>query len=181
MTSDGSWSLQISLLTKWLQSQSQSQSHVTIDNQSPSLSWCQAPSGAQDQTFVTARRLRVCCCGSPSLTREWDCRLQMLLVLASAARLGSEFRGTHDHRLLSQIRDSPNLEGQVPVFRSPRPRVAQMYPQALGSLFVASYDSQSYGGRIRNRLHAENYSHSSQSQSYFTTGGLPPVSSSWNG
>jgi hypothetical protein len=28
--------------------------------------------------------------------------------------------GTRDHSLLSQIRDSPNLEGQVPVFISPR-------------------------------------------------------------
>jgi hypothetical protein len=28
-------------------------------------------------------------------------------------------------------------------------------PQALGSLFVASYDSQGYGGGIRTRLHAE--------------------------
>jgi hypothetical protein len=30
----------------------------------------------------------------------------------------------------------PNLEGQVPVFISPRNRVAQLYPQALGSLFL---------------------------------------------
>jgi hypothetical protein len=31
----------------------------------------------------------------------------------------------------------PNLEGQVPVFISPTNRVAQLYPQALGSLFVS--------------------------------------------
>jgi hypothetical protein len=61
--------------------------------------------------------------------------------------------GTHDHILLSQIRDSPNLDGQVPVFISPRTRVTQLYPQALGSLSVASYDSQGYGGGIRTRLH----------------------------
>jgi hypothetical protein len=60
---------------------------------------------------------------------------------------------SHDHILLSQIRDSPNLEGQVPVFISLRNRVAQLYPQALGSLFVASYHSQGYGGGIRLRLH----------------------------
>jgi hypothetical protein len=29
------------------------------------------------------------------------------------------------------FRDSPNLEDQVPVFISPRNRVAQLYPQAL--------------------------------------------------
>jgi hypothetical protein len=32
--------------------------------------------------------------------------------------------------------------------------VAQLYSRALGSLFVASYDSQGYGGGIRTRLHA---------------------------
>jgi hypothetical protein len=55
-----------------------------------------------------------------SLTRGWLCRLQLLLVLASAVILRSESRGTHDHILLSQIRDSPNPEGQVPVFISPK-------------------------------------------------------------
>jgi hypothetical protein len=40
------------------------------------------------------------------------------------------------------------LEGQVLVFISPRNRVAQLYPQALGFLFVASYDSQGYGGAL---------------------------------
>jgi hypothetical protein len=44
--------------------------------------------------------------------------------------------------------DSPNLESQVPVFISPRNRVAQIYPRALGALSVASYDSQGYGGSI---------------------------------
>jgi hypothetical protein len=61
------------------------------------------------------------------------CRLQLLLVLASGVIFGSDPRCTHDHILLSQIRDSPNLEGQAPVFISPRNRVAQLYPQALGS------------------------------------------------
>jgi hypothetical protein len=56
----------------------------------------------------------------------------------------SRVRVLQDSWPLSQIRDSPNLEGQVPVFIS---------PQTLGSLFVASYDSQGYGGGIRNRLH----------------------------
>jgi hypothetical protein len=76
-----------------------------------------------------------------------------LLGLASAVILRSESRGTHDHILLSKIRDSSNLEGQVPVFISPKNRVAQLYPQALGSLFVASYDSTCYGGGIQPRLH----------------------------
>jgi hypothetical protein len=78
-----------------------------------------------------------------------------MLVLTSAVILESESRGTHDHILLSQIRDSINLEGQVPVFIFPRNRVAQLHPQALGSLFFSSYDSQGYGGgSIRTLLHA---------------------------
>jgi hypothetical protein len=83
---------------------------------------------------------------TPSLTTGWVCRLQLLLALASAVILGSESRGIHDHILLSQSRDSPNLEGQVPIFISLLP---QFYPRALGSISVASYDSQGYGEGIR--------------------------------
>jgi hypothetical protein len=48
----------------------------------------------------------------------------------------------------------PNLEGEAPIFISSRNMVARLYPQALGSFFVASYDSQGYGGGIRSRLRA---------------------------
>jgi hypothetical protein len=116
----------------------------------------QSPSGVQDQIFSTVRQFRVCCCGASSLTRGRVCRSRQLPVLARAVILGSESRGTHDHILLSQIRDSPNMEGQVPVFVSSRNTVVQLYPQALGSLFVASYDSQDYSGGIRTLLHAGN-------------------------
>jgi hypothetical protein len=81
------------------------------------------------------------------------CRLQSLLVLASAVILGSESRGTRDLILLSQIRDSLYLEGQVPVFISRRNMVTQLYSQALGSLCVASYDPQGYSGGIQPHLH----------------------------
>jgi hypothetical protein len=64
-------------------------------------------------------------CGySPSVTsslmRGWVCRLQLLLVLASAFILRSESGGAHYHILWSQIRDSCNAQGQVPVFISSR-------------------------------------------------------------
>jgi hypothetical protein len=88
-----------------------------------------------------------------SLTRGWVCRLQLLLALASAVILGFDSHGTHDHILLSGIRDSPNLEDQVPLLISPRNKVALLYPQALGSFFLTSYDSQGYGGGIRPRFH----------------------------
>jgi hypothetical protein len=60
-----------------------------------------------------------------SLTRGWVCRLQFMVVLASAVILESNSRGTHGHILRSQIRDSLKLEGHVPVFISTMNRVAQ--------------------------------------------------------
>jgi hypothetical protein len=68
--------------------------------------------------------------------------------LASIVILKSESSGIRDHILLSQIRDSPNLEGQIPIFISHRNRVARLYSQVLGSLLVASHESQGYGGGI---------------------------------
>jgi hypothetical protein len=65
------------------------------------------PSGAYDQIFIIVWKLRVCCFGGPSLTRGRVCRLQFLLVLASAVIFWSKSRGTRGHILLSQIRDFP--------------------------------------------------------------------------
>jgi hypothetical protein len=77
-----------------------------------------------------------------SLMRGWVCHLQLLPVLASAVTLRSKSRGTHDI-LLSQIRDSPNLEGQVPAFISPRNRMASsLYsaiPEAQKTPFILIY------------------------------------------
>jgi hypothetical protein len=53
------------------------------------------------------------------LTGGWVCRLQLLLALASAVNLRSEYHKTHDHILLSQIRDSPNLELRSPYLYPP--------------------------------------------------------------
>jgi hypothetical protein len=129
------------------------------DGQSASLSWCQAPIlGLRPDLYYCQTVAGLLMWGAGrSLTRERICGVQLLLFLASAVILGSESRGTCDHILLSQIRDFPNLEGQVPAFISPRMRVAQLYPQALGSRFVASYDSHGYGGSIRTRLLAGNW------------------------
>jgi hypothetical protein len=102
-----------------------------------SLSWSQATTWDPWPIFLSLsleiifRELRVCYYGASSLTRDRVSNLQLLLTLASAVFLGSEFRGTHNQFLWYQIWDSPNLEGQVPVFISPRNRVAQLYPQAL--------------------------------------------------
>jgi hypothetical protein len=116
----------------------QSQSYFTTDGLLPiSSSWRQAFETHDQHCF----QLNICGY-SPyvplSQTRGLVCRLQLLMTLASAVILRSESHGTYDHILLSQIEDSPNLEGQVPVLISPRNRVAQLHPQALGSLFVCS-------------------------------------------
>jgi hypothetical protein len=75
----------------------------------------------------------------------------MILGLARAVTLGSKSRRNHDHILLSRLRIlQPG--GPGPVFISPRNRVAQLYPRALGSLSVASYDSQGYGADILSRF-----------------------------
>jgi hypothetical protein len=88
--------------------------------------------------------------------KGWVYHLQLLLALASAVILRSESRGNHGHILLSPTRYSPNLEGQVPAFISHRNRVARLYPQALGSLFVASFFSQGYGGGIPHATTQDN-------------------------
>jgi hypothetical protein len=67
-------------------------------------------------------------------------------------------RDSWPYLILSDSR-FPNLVGQVPVFISSRYRVAWLCPQALGSLLVASYDSQVYGRDIGTRLHAGNSTH----------------------
>jgi hypothetical protein len=65
------------------------------------------PFWAYDQIFVTVRKLRVCSCGAPSLTRGRVCRLQLLLAFASAVIFGSESHGTREHILQSEVRDLP--------------------------------------------------------------------------
>jgi hypothetical protein len=83
------------------------ESYVTTDGQSASLSWNKAPIWGLRPDFITVRQLRVGWYGAFSLTRGLVCRLQLLLAFARAGILGSEFRGTREHILLSQIRDFP--------------------------------------------------------------------------
>jgi hypothetical protein len=64
-----------------------------------------------------------CCFHSPyvtsSLTRGWVYSLEFLLALARAVILRSDFRGSRDHILLSQIRDSPTWRARSPYLYPP--------------------------------------------------------------
>jgi hypothetical protein len=99
------------------------------------------PSGNHRQFFfhfeIVFRELQVCYFVVPSLTRGRVCNLLLLLVLVSADPLGSESRGTQDRILLSKFLTLP-LHG---------------WASPLISLYVASYDSQGYGGGILSRHH----------------------------
>jgi hypothetical protein len=67
---------------------------------------------------------------------------------------GFHFFGFRNKRASSSaLRAAPNLEDQVSIFISPTDRVAQLHPQAPGSLSVAFHDSQGYGGGILTHLH----------------------------
>jgi hypothetical protein len=80
-------------------------SYVTTDGQSTSLSWNEAPIWILGPEFYYCQTVAGLLLWG-DLTRGRVCCLQLLLVLASTVILGSESRGTHDHILLSQIRDS---------------------------------------------------------------------------
>jgi hypothetical protein len=97
-----------------------------------------------------------CYCQTFAVLLMWgalfDERTGLSFVIAAGPRQRSQSRirvpWTHDHILLPQVWDSPNLTGQVPLFISLRNRVAQLHPQALGSIFVASYDGTDVTGNV---------------------------------
>jgi hypothetical protein len=108
-----------------------------------SLSWHWAPWDSQPDFFFQLNT----CSHSPyvtsSLMRGWVCRLQLLLALASAFILRSESLAsafilrseshrTHDHLLLSQIRDSSNLEPRSPYLHPPGTGWTSYTPQHWG-------------------------------------------------
>jgi hypothetical protein len=86
------WILDWSLLPRIeFESESESESYVTTDGQSASLSWYKAPIwGLRPDFFIAVGQLRLCWYGALSLTRGRVCRLQLLLVLDSAIILRSE-------------------------------------------------------------------------------------------
>jgi hypothetical protein len=140
--------MQLKTVNRRLWPSSQSQIYVSIDGQSVSWSWCQAPSWARDQIFITVTRLRICWSRAPSLTRGRVCRLRPLLALASAVILGSESRDntTIFYCLRFETSGVPGLRVYIP-----QEQDGSVIPSGTWFPFVSSYDSQGYGGCIRTR------------------------------
>jgi hypothetical protein len=110
------------------------------------MSWCRAHSGTCDQILLLVER----CCLKIEVLCLWGYLSDKRTGLQFAVQSLNGPSGAEPVTILySLICDSPNLEDQVPVFISPRNKVAQIYPRLLGSLYVASYDSKGHGGGWR--------------------------------
>jgi hypothetical protein len=91
-------------------------------------------------------QLQVSCCGALSLTWGRVCNLlvQLILGLARAVTLRSKSRRTQTI-FYCLTWDSPNLEGQVPVFISARNKAAQKSKSKSKSKSKLFYHLQSVG------------------------------------
>jgi hypothetical protein len=78
--------------------------------------------------------------------------LSFTIAAGLRQRIHSQARVPQDSWQHFTVSDSrhPPPGAQAAVFIFPRKRVAQLYPPALGSLSVAFYDSQDYGGGNSN-------------------------------
>jgi hypothetical protein len=134
--------------------QNLNKSYVTTDAKSASLSWCQAPIWGPGSDFYYCQRVA----GFLMWGALSDERMCLSFTIATGPRQRSHSwvwvsRDSWPYFTLSGSR-LHQPEGPGPVFISPRNKVAQLYPQTLGSLFAASYHSQGYGGGILTCLHA---------------------------
>jgi hypothetical protein len=107
--------------------QNKSQSYLTTDGQSASVSWYQATVFGPRRNFLSPTLAVFVVWGAyPDEGTIYNLLVQVLLDLASAATLWSKSRRTRGHILLSHLR--------------------------LGSHSVDCYDSQDNGGVILTRL-----------------------------
>jgi hypothetical protein len=78
----------------------------------------------------------------------------MKFSMANAVPLESDSRGTQDHIFFPPTVQTARNGGPGSRIKLRRNRVAVIPPE-LGSLSVASHDSQGYGGHILTRLHTD--------------------------
>jgi hypothetical protein len=105
-----------------------SQSYITIDSQSASLSWRQAPILYPRPIFpliflIIFRQLRVCLSGALSLTRSRVC---------SAAFLRPESHGTHEHILFPLLLRLPQPGGPGTCIYFPQEQGSPVIPPGIG-------------------------------------------------
>jgi hypothetical protein len=73
------WNGRLSVNDTFSETCSQSQSHITSDGQSVSMSWCQAQSGTFDQRLFFSK-LPSCLFGAPSLRRGRFCHVSVVVI-----------------------------------------------------------------------------------------------------
>jgi hypothetical protein len=135
-------------------SKSESKLKLLYDWQSVSMFRSRAHSGTCDQNYFLSEGF----CLKVAVVSLWGALSDEKTGLQFAMQsLNGPSRAEPVTILYCLIWNTPNLEVQVPVFISPRNRVAQLYTQALGSFYVAPYDSQGYGGGIVTRLHTSEH------------------------
>jgi hypothetical protein len=136
-----------------LQSQSQSQSYVTTDGQSASLSWCQAPTWGVRPDFYYCQTV----VGLLMWVALSDERTGLPVTIAAGPhhRSHSWVRVPRDSWPYFTVSDSrlPQSGGPDPGIYIPQEQGGPVIPPGTGLPFVAFYDSQGYGGGIRTRLH----------------------------
>jgi hypothetical protein len=111
----------------------QPKSKLHYDRRSIGQSWCQAR--------IWGTRLDFCYCQTVA-----GLLAEAPLTLASSVILGFESCWTHDHSILSQVRDSSNLDDQVPVFIFPRHSVSFPSPLATRRVKVEIFNPVSSWG-----------------------------------
>jgi hypothetical protein len=115
----------------------QSWSFITTESQSASPSWCQAPIWVPWSNFPLLFDLFLDSCSFVNVVRPLWWEVGSVLFSICCVSSAQPFSDLSPKGLMSifyclYFWDFPNLEGQVPVFISPRNKVAQLYPQALG-------------------------------------------------
>jgi hypothetical protein len=129
-------------------SESESESYITTDSQSASLSWNKAPIWGVRPHIYLSLTITALFLWMSSQTRGRVWLLYMLLALASIVFLGSEFLWTRNHILLSQMWDFPfrrllRLAGSRWRYSTPPPhRVTSVW------VWVLRYDRQSVGQSV---------------------------------
>jgi hypothetical protein len=129
--------------------------YATTGGQSVSLSWCQAlHMGPKTRSFLLSDSFLFVDVRSPFLRENGSAVYNCFWPSPAQSFSGSIPAGFMTKFYSLRFETPPTWRARSPVFISPRNRVAQLYPQPLGSFFVASYDSQGYDGGTRIRLHA---------------------------